>query len=416
MKYEALFKGRKPLIGMIHTGCMQGEDMLETAKREIEIYLKNGMYPLIENYFGTSADCEKVLAWLQEYHPKAVYGVNILGDAEEAFLLARTYGARFIQIDSVCGHLEPDRDEEYAEELKILRKKCDVVLLGGVRFKYQPIRSGRSLKEELLLGMERCDAIVCTGEGTGIPTPIGKVQEFKSVLNEFPVIVGAGVTIDTVEETFRLADGAIVGSWVKDNHDAYNPVNEQYVELMSRKIDYDNSLKNLTHVVFSHGKESGPFGSKIQCLMAVAEEMGLRTTSIDYRDCVTADERVAMLKEHLNQLDVPLRQVVLVGSSMGGYVSMVAANERPVAGLFLMAPALWMKSEDYTIQTYIPKAAHIEIVHGMLDDTVPYENSIRFAREHDGTILHLVPDDHRLKASHEFLACQFRRFLDDISK
>ena len=174
-------------------------------------------------------------------------------------------------------------------------------------------------------------------------------------------------------------------------------------------------MKNLTHVVFSHGTESGPFGSKIQRLMTVAEEMGLRTTSIDYRDCSTADERVAMLKEHLNQLDVPLRQVVLVGSSMGGYVSMVAANEQSVAGLFLMAPALWMESGDYTIQTYIPKAAHIEIVHGMLDDTVPYENSIRFAREHDGTILHLVQDDHRLKASHEFLAYQFRRFLDDIS-
>lgn len=175
-------------------------------------------------------------------------------------------------------------------------------------------------------------------------------------------------------------------------------------------------MKNLTHVVFSHGKESGPFGSKIQCLMSVAEEMGLKITSIDYKDCSTADERVAMLNEYLNQLAVPLRQVVLVGSSMGGYVSMVAANEQSVAGLFLMAPALWMKLEDYTVQSYMPKTAHIEIVHGMLDDTVPYENSIRFAREHDGTILHLVPDDHRLKASHEFLVCQFRRFLDDISK
>lgn len=174
-------------------------------------------------------------------------------------------------------------------------------------------------------------------------------------------------------------------------------------------------MKNLTHVVFSHGKESGPFGSKIQRLMTVAEEMGLRTTSIDYRDCVTADERVAILNEHLNQLVVPIEQVALVGSSMGGYVSVVAANEMPVAGLFLMAPALWMESGDYTIQTYMPKAAHIEIVHGMFDDIVPYENSIRFAREHDGTILHLVPDNHRLKASHEFLAYQFRRFLDDTS-
>lgn len=234
MEFKTLFETKKPLIGMIHTGCMLGEDMLDTAKREIEIYLKYGMFPLVENYFGTSADCEKVLAWLQEYHPHSVYGVNILGDAEEAFLLARAYGARFIQIDSVCGHLELYRDEEYVKELKALRKMHDVVLLGGVRFKYQPVRSGRSLHDDLLLGMERCDAIVCTGEGTGVPTPIGKVQEFKSMLKEFPVIVGAGVTIDTVGETYSVADGAIVGSWVKDNHDAYNPVNEQYVELMAK--------------------------------------------------------------------------------------------------------------------------------------------------------------------------------------
>lgn len=228
MKYEKLFMDRKPLIGM------HGEDMLDTAKREIEIYLKYGVYPLIENYFGTSADCEKVLAWLQEYHPKAVYGVNILGDPYEAFLLAGAYGAKFIQIDSVCGHLYPERDKEYAEELKAMRKKTDVVLLGGVRFKYQPVRSNRSQKEDLLLGKERCDAIVCTGEGTGIPTPMGKVKEFKSVLDGFPVIVGAGVTIDTIGETFNEADGVIVGSWIKDNHDAYSPVNEQYVELMAK--------------------------------------------------------------------------------------------------------------------------------------------------------------------------------------
>lgn len=237
MKYEALFKGRKPLLGMIHTGRMQGEDMLETAKSEIEIYLRYDMYPLVENYFGYSSDCEKVLAWLHENHPKAVYGVNILGDPYEAFRMAKTYGAKFIQMDSVCGHLEPEKDEVFADELKALRKTCEVVLLGGVRFKYQPVLSDRSLKEDLLLGRNRCDAIVCTGEGTGISTPFSKVERFKEVLGDFPVIVGAGVTLDTIQETFRLADGAIVGSWFKDKHKANNPVNEQYVEQMAKFID-----------------------------------------------------------------------------------------------------------------------------------------------------------------------------------
>lgn len=233
MKYTELFQKQKPLIGMIHTNCTSTCTTLELAKREIEIYLKYGIYPLIENYFGSSTDCEEVLAWMQKEHPDTIYGVNILGDYREAFRLAKQYGAKFIQIDSVCGHFRPKEDEVYAKLLEQLRQETDVVLLGGVFFKYKPVRSGRTLREDLLLGKERCDAIVCTGEGTGIPTPIKKVEGFKEVLNDFPVLVGAGVTLDTVEETFRLADGAIVGSWFKDDHVDTGHVNEEYVKQMT---------------------------------------------------------------------------------------------------------------------------------------------------------------------------------------
>ena len=169
--------------------------------------------------------------------------------------------------------------------------------------------------------------------------------------------------------------------------------------------------ETLLHVVFSHGKESGPNGTKIQRLVAVAEEMGIKATSIDYRNCANADARVDLLRETLKELGVPTRQVVLVGSSMGGYVSMVVANEQPIAGLFLMAPALWMPSEEYRVLCDC-----VEITHGINDEIVPVENSIRFAHENANTILHLVPDDHRLKASHDFLACQFKRFLEDLYK
>ena len=171
----------------------------------------------------------------------------------------------------------------------------------------------------------------------------------------------------------------------------------------------------LSDVVFSHGKESGPMGSKIQRLMEEANRFGLKTISVDYRNCATASERVALLNDTLKQLDALPQQVVLVGSSMGGYVSTVVANNLPVAGLFLMAPALWMPAEEYTIQSYQPLTSKVEITHGFNDDVVPCENSIRFAREHEGTVLHLVPDDHRLRASLDFLACQFRRFIEELS-
>ena len=40
----------------------------------------------------------------------------------------------------------------------------------------------------------------------------------------------------------------------------------------------------MTTVVFSHGKESGPWGSKITTLSNVANDMGFGVESIDYQD------------------------------------------------------------------------------------------------------------------------------------
>lgn len=173
---------------------------------------------------------------------------------------------------------------------------------------------------------------------------------------------------------------------------------------------------SLSHVVFSHGKESGPHGRKILALMAAAEESGLDVTSVDYRSCANANERVVLLHETMRQIDVPSGHIILVGSSMGGYVSTVIASEFSVAGLFLMAPALWMPTEEYTIQSYSPQTMNIEITHGFQDDIVPFEKSVRFATENTGTILHLVHDDHRLSASHNFLAYQFKRFIERMKR
>lgn len=234
MKYTELF-GKKPVFGMIHTGSL-ADNMLDLAKQEIEIYLRNGVNPLVENYFGSADDCEKVLEWMHFAHSDAIYGVNILGDYTWAFELARKYGAKFIQIDSVCGHLVPEKDEQYAENLRYYRKQNpDILVFGGVRFKYQPVKSGRSIMEDLRLGMGRCDAIVCTGEGTGKSTPFDKIEQFKNIVGGFPVIVGAGVTAEAARHTAEISDGAIVGSWFKEGHKDFGSVSEEYVkEFMKR--------------------------------------------------------------------------------------------------------------------------------------------------------------------------------------
>jgi alpha/beta superfamily hydrolase len=161
-------------------------------------------------------------------------------------------------------------------------------------------------------------------------------------------------------------------------------------------------------VYFSHGKESGPWGSKIKRLATVAKNSGCAVDSIDYTDLADPDERVRRLVEVLQKEQ---DQFVLAGSSMGGYVSLVAAEQVPPAALFLLAPALYMPG--YGKQAHSSHVQNIEIVHGWSDTVIPPENSIKFAQQTDCT-LHLISGDHRLNSSIEAVEKSFDQFLSGL--
>lgn len=228
---KEVFGVNKPIIGMLHMTGYGADEKMEIAKKEIEIMYRNGVNAvLVENYYGGAEDVQNALKYLQENYPDKAYGVNMLGFPEMAFDMARKYGAKFVQIDSVCGHLKPKDDVKYALKLEKLMGDHDIFLLGGVRFKYQSVRSGRSLEEDLKIGSERCDAIVVTGEGTGISTDLEKIKTFRTILGDFPLIVGAGMTADTAQEQLTYSDGAIVGSYFKESGITDNPVDEKRVQ------------------------------------------------------------------------------------------------------------------------------------------------------------------------------------------
>ncbi len=236
-KFTEIFNDKKAIIAMLHLKSDEKMSMLERAKREIDIYYKNGINAvMVENYFGSADDCEIVLDYLQKNYSDKIYGVNILGDYLLAFELADKYGAKLIQIDSVCGHLPPDMDYEYGKEIEFLCNQSKAAVLGGVRFKYQPLRSGRTEIEDLNIARSRCAAVVTTGDGTGIETPKEKMMRFREILGDFPFIVGAGVRGDTVAETIKYCDGIIIGSWLKDGHVDYGDVNEDYVKNLIKKV------------------------------------------------------------------------------------------------------------------------------------------------------------------------------------
>ena len=160
--------------------------------------------------------------------------------------------------------------------------------------------------------------------------------------------------------------------------------------------------------IFSHGMESGPWGTKIQRLAKIAETRQLEIESVDYTDTMDADVRVQRLRTLLaNEVE----DCLLVGSSMGGYVSLVASEDHLVSGLFLMAPALYIPG--YSCQTHSTKAPVVDIVHGWHDDVVPVQNSIQFAEE-SGHTLHLINGNHALSDVLEDVDKLFSLFLDRV--
>ncbi|MGC1522356.1 MAG: alpha/beta fold hydrolase [Steroidobacteraceae bacterium] len=163
-------------------------------------------------------------------------------------------------------------------------------------------------------------------------------------------------------------------------------------------------------VVFSHGKESGPWGSKITAMAAMVRDLGSVAESVDYRGIDDPTARVRRLIDFAQALDGPL---VLVGSSMGGHVAAAAASQINPLGLFLLAPAFYMAGyEEYTPQDV---ACPTVIVHGWHDDIVPVDNSIRWGRDHRST-LHVLDSDHRLEDQIEAICLLLRSFLLRLSQ
>ena len=167
-------------------------------------------------------------------------------------------------------------------------------------------------------------------------------------------------------------------------------------------------------VYFAHGKESGPYGNKIKKMMKISEKLNCNTVSVDYRECETADERVSKL---LNLLKEEKEEYILVGSSMGGYTSLVASSDSNPKGVFLLAPALYTDEYsdiigEYKIQEY-KNVKNVNIIHGYNDDIIPFMYSLKYAKQSKSNLL-LVDGDHRLESSLEYVLRFYESFLKNI--
>ena len=249
--------GGKPVIGMVHLWPLPGapgylgygiETVLDHARRDAEALLEGGVNGLIvENmwdlpyYVGSDVPLEAMTCQavatraIVEMAPVPV-GVNVVhngGLVEMAIAVAS--GASFIRVCILTGaRLWDTGDLDHGCAADLLRKRKElqaenVKFFADVDKKHSIPFPGLDLETHIeWTEFYRADALIISGRMTGDAPPVAKVRRAKELATR-PILMGSGTTAENVAEFLQYADGAIVGSSIKVDGIAHNPVDVQRV-------------------------------------------------------------------------------------------------------------------------------------------------------------------------------------------
>ena len=115
--------------------------------------------------------------------------------------------------------------------------KEDIKVLADVQVKHAHmvlpyITVEQSAKEAVDSG---ADGIIVTGTQIGEETPLDLIKRVKNVV-KVPVFAGSGVKAENIKDQLQIADGAIIGSSLKEGGIISNPISYDLVKKSIRWI------------------------------------------------------------------------------------------------------------------------------------------------------------------------------------
>lgn len=249
MDLTDLFSHPRPIIGMVHLLPLPGaprfgggiEDVYRRACREAEILVDVGVDGMIVENFGDSPyrigepDPPQLalMAGVTRQIRARVdvpIGVNVQFNAWHAEIsLAYACRADFVRVEVFVDTVVTAQGLVLPCSAQIVRYRqalgaddvylfCDIQVKHSTNLIDKPL--AKSGEEAVAAG---ADALIVTGAATGKATPLDAVVEVKKVV-DIPVLVGSGTTAENVGGVLRVADGAIVGSALKEGGKASNRV------------------------------------------------------------------------------------------------------------------------------------------------------------------------------------------------
>ncbi len=254
-KTESVRLPKRALIGMVHIGALPGtprggmpvEELCRRAAIEAKVLADAGFDALIiENMHDrpyvhgrkgpeTVAVMVRAAMAVRAVAPKLPIGVQVLsGGNHEALAIAQCAGAGpgaggrggsggFIRCENfVFGHVADEGLLARAEAGSLLRYRREIGAVGIKIFcDLKKKHASHAITADLSLadvaeGAEffGADGLIVTGSATGKPTSLADLKEVRHA-SRLPLLVGSGVTPQTVVTLLEIADGLIVGSYLK---------------------------------------------------------------------------------------------------------------------------------------------------------------------------------------------------------
>jgi membrane complex biogenesis BtpA family protein len=223
--------------------------VIEAALTDARALVEGGIDALLVENFGdapftrgrveaaTVAGVTAVAAELRRAFDRTPFGVNVLkNDARAALAVAAAVGGRFIRVNVHAGAVVADQGIVETDAYHTLRDRrllaAEVQIFADVGGKHAvplvPVELEQTARDLVHRGL--ADALVVSGPATGQATSVADIKRVRGAVPDVPLLVGSGVTAETVGELLSLADGVIVGTAVKRDGDVRGAVDRERVE------------------------------------------------------------------------------------------------------------------------------------------------------------------------------------------
>ena len=246
MSKEILTLNSQTVIGMVHclplptTAGFDGDyqRIIDRAVQDAVTLEKAGVDAVIvENMGDTPFSAFLNKAYAVKQAVQIPVGLDAaFNDCEADIAIAAMVGASFIRVpvfvDTVLftdGIIQPCAKK--CMEYRKMMGQENVKILADVQVKHahmlrEHITIEQSAKDAASNG---ADGIIVTGTQVGEETPLDLIKRVKNVVN-LPVFAGSGVNAENIHDQLQTADGAIIGSSLKEGGILTNPISYELVK------------------------------------------------------------------------------------------------------------------------------------------------------------------------------------------